>query len=88
MDGVFDWLVRHGFQVMVWTCGVGAGLCLLGLAHGGYWAIALAIGGPKVGPVILPHLVNGIGATAAGTMLLVSALRWPTLVEHKKGYGS
>lgn len=71
---VREWRVRNGPLLTVLAVGVGVGLCCLGLALSGHWAIVRALVGTKVG---MQELWTGVLTTAAGGMLLAAAVLYP-----------
>jgi len=68
-----DGLVR----VLVWPVGLAAGgaaLLCWGLALGGYWPVAFALGGPRALPAAGAVLALGVVLAAGGGALLAAAL--------------
>jgi hypothetical protein len=71
MDGMREWRIRNGPMLMVVACGIGVGLCCLGLALSGHWAIVRALVGVKVGMVGL--WTGVLAASAGGALVAVGA---------------
>jgi hypothetical protein len=53
---------------------IGAALCCWGLALGGYWPVAVALGGQRALPAAGAVLAQGVLLAAAGGALLAAAL--------------
>jgi hypothetical protein len=64
-------------RVLMWPVGLGAAgaaLCCWGLALGGYWPVAFALGGPRALPAAGAVLALGVVLAAGGGGLLAAAL--------------
>src|SRR5262245_20192098 len=64
-------------RASAWSVGLaaaGAALVCWGLALGGYWPVASALGGQRVLPAANAVLVEGVLLAAAGGALLAAAL--------------